>query len=161
MEKPKPNPQGAKPSLQGAESKTKKKHEAYKTAFIARSNYGKSYLAADYLIKQFQNGTLDPKRLIVFSKTFKSDPSQRKFIEVAKKKFPQFEDQNCLENVDPALIEKLYQGCKKIKEDGKKVPHYCIYFDDMVSEKILSGNTPFVATFCLMRHYGISAIILL
>lgn len=60
---------------QQCKPKQKGKHEAYKTAFIARSNYGKSFLAADYLIQQFKDKTLDPKRLIVFSKTFKSDPS--------------------------------------------------------------------------------------
>ena len=71
-----------------SECKPSKKHEAYKTAFIARSNYGKSYLAADYILQQFKDKTLEPKRLIVFSKTFKSDPSQRKFIDAAKKIYP-------------------------------------------------------------------------
>jgi hypothetical protein len=75
--------------------------------------------------------------------------------------YPQFEDKNCIENIDVGLIDKIYQGCKKIKEDGRSPPHYCIYFDDMISEKILSGNTPFVATFSLMRHFNISCYILL
>lgn len=97
----------------------------------------------------------------MFSKTFKSDPSQKKFIDAANKIYPQFEDKNCFEGIDTELIDKIYEGCKKIKEDGRKVPHYCIYFDDMVSEKLLAGKTNFVATFCLMRHFGVSAIILL
>jgi hypothetical protein len=42
------NMERAKPKQ---ECKPKGKHEAYKTAFIARSNYGKSYLAADYIIQ--------------------------------------------------------------------------------------------------------------
>ena len=52
-----------------------KPYKAFKACFIARSDYGKSYLIADYLIKLMADKTVHPKRIILFSKTFKSDDS--------------------------------------------------------------------------------------
>jgi hypothetical protein len=104
------------------EDKKKKadKFEPFKALFLARSNYGKSYLASDYIIDLFKKKHIEPKRMIVFSKTYKSDDSQRRFIEYAKKEYPQFEDKNCYAEIDTEVIDKLYKGCKKIKESGGK-----------------------------------------
>ena len=57
-----------------------------------------------------------------------------------------------------ALIQRLYDGQKKIKENGGKMHHYLLVLDDMISEQILSGKGSFVSLYSLMRHYNISCI---
>lgn len=57
------------------EKKKTKEFRPFKALFIARSDYGKSYLIADFVINLIKKKSVEPKRIISFSKTYKTDDS--------------------------------------------------------------------------------------
>ncbi len=57
-------------------SKTTKKKEwpAMRCLVIAPSNYGKSHMIADFVLKSIEQKRWNPKRILIFSPTHRSDP---------------------------------------------------------------------------------------
>lgn len=56
-------------------SKSKPSFEAFRALFIAPSNYGKSFLISDFMLDHIKKKHFHPKRVIIFSKTYKTDSS--------------------------------------------------------------------------------------
>ena len=56
------------------------------------------------------DGIFHPKRVILVSKTFKTDPSQSEFIDYCSKKYNRFVEENCFEDVDLQLLNALFEG---------------------------------------------------
>ena len=139
----------------------------FKMLAIARSNYGKTVLTNDFIKQLINDKFVKPQRVLIFSKTYKSDPSQVNLVKFLqskiKKKNYQYAEQNCYEYVDTEVIQTLYNTQKLIKEATQKPPHnYIILLDDMISESILTNKrSPLIPIFSLMRHYSISICILL
>lgn len=47
-------------------------------------------MVSDFIIDHIKKRHFHPKRIILFSKTFKTDPSQQKLIEFCKEKYKKF-----------------------------------------------------------------------
>jgi hypothetical protein len=56
-----------------------------------------------------KRGFISPKRLIVFSATWKSDPSVKDLIDYCQSKNKRFKDDHCFEVIDTTLIMKIYE----------------------------------------------------
>ena len=51
-----------------------------------------------------------PRRVVVVSKTWKSDPSQKELIDYCHDKYAGFKTNNCFEDVDVEFLKKLFEG---------------------------------------------------
>ena len=82
-------------------------------------------------MKLMKEGLISPKRLLVFSATWKTDPSVRELIDFCQSKNKRFEDDHCFEVINTDLIKTIYENQKSIKESNpKKLKPWMIYFDD-------------------------------
>lgn len=130
--------------------------EAFRALFIAPSNYGKSHLIANFVLSRLHK-QFHPKRIIIFSKTYKSDPSQLQLINECEKKVPNFMQSNCFEFIDPVMLDNIFQMNKMLKERNKNYKQYLIMIDDQISEATLTDKS-MVSFMALSRHYDISTI---
>ena len=51
-----------------------------------------------------------PRRVVIVSKTWKSDPSQKELIDYCSKAYDGFKKNNCFEDVDVDFLKKLFDG---------------------------------------------------
>lgn len=77
-----------------------------------------------------KNKQLDPKRVVLISKTVLSDPAQIKFAKFASRHYKKFNDNNRMENIDEDFLTKLYENQKRLKDEGKTPKPWCLVFDD-------------------------------
>jgi hypothetical protein len=54
---------------------------AQRILLLGRSGVGKTYNGCKYLLQLIQDGVFSPRRVVVVSKTWKSDPSQKDLID--------------------------------------------------------------------------------
>jgi hypothetical protein len=68
------------------------------------------------------NKQWSPKRVIIISKTYKSDPSIKPLIDLCKEKKKDFEKNNCFSEVKEGIdfLTKLVEVQKNMKEELKK-----------------------------------------
>ena len=52
----------------------------FKLLCIARSNYGKTLLTTSFVMDKVKRKVVNAKRIMIFSKTFKSDTAQQDMI---------------------------------------------------------------------------------
>ena len=95
--------------------------------------------------------------MLIFSKTWRSDPSQLLLIDKCQKRHKKFFEQNCHEDIDIPLLTKLFDVQKQIKEGGGEMANWLIIFDDQISDSSLKDKR-LVDLYCLGRHFGISSI---
>lgn len=50
------------------------------------------------------------RRVVIISKTWKSDPSQKELIDFCQKDYAGFKKNNCMEDVDIEFLKKLFEG---------------------------------------------------
>jgi len=79
---------------------------------IAPSNYGKSHMIAEYVSSLVRDKWIHPSRILLFSRTWKSDPSQSRLISLCSKKYDQFTTDNCHEFINYELLNTLFQTQK-------------------------------------------------
>lgn len=76
-------------------------------------------------------GIFSPRRVIVVSKTWKSDDSQKDLIAYCQKAYDGFKKNNCFEDIDIEFLHKLFNGQKMIKDHRPQDLHnWMIFFDD-------------------------------
>lgn len=135
-------------------------YEAVKLLVIARSMYGKTVLVAKWVKQMIIAKNVSPKRVLLYSKTYRTDPSMYELIMYCKSKYPGFEENNCHEKIDMDFMTQLFEGQKKLKEQGRSIKHWLLVFDDQISENILTDKKGgLVEYIALMRHYGLSIVI--
>lgn len=76
----------------------------FKTLCVAQSNYGKTYQCTRLIKELIMTKKLSPKRLLLFSKTYKHDPAQQEIVDMCKKKYKGFEQNNCFSDVNLDLL---------------------------------------------------------
>jgi len=100
-----------------------------------------------------------PRRVVIVSKTWKSDPSQKELIDYCSKAYDGFKKNNCFEDVDVDFLKKLFDGQKMIKDTRPKELHnWLIFFDDQISSNLIKrqDKDPTLKNlFCVGRHYNI------
>lgn len=77
---------------------------AVRMLVVAMSGAGKSYYVSDYVVQQMRRGLWSPKRTLIFSKTFRHDPSQRKLIAYCTERWKHFEQRHCFEDADVVML---------------------------------------------------------
>ncbi len=82
---------------------------------LAPSQYGKSYQVSKWVISEIKKGDRgwSYERVVIFSPTARSDPSQLMIAKEAKKKNPKWLETNVFEAIDEEFIEYLYESQKK------------------------------------------------
>jgi hypothetical protein len=90
--------------------KDKKDITAQRILLLGRSGVGKTYNGCKYLLQLIRDGVFSPRRVVVVSKTWKSDPSQKELIEFCQKSYEGFKMNNCFEEVDIEFLKKLFEG---------------------------------------------------
>jgi hypothetical protein len=110
--------------------KQKASFTPFRLALIARSNVGKTYCGSRYVLSLVKAGIFKPSRVVIMSKTYKSDSSIKELLDYCESKYENFKEKNCFEEINTNLINAIYQGNKRLKEAGKKVPHWLIWLDD-------------------------------
>lgn len=71
---------------------------------------GKTFNGCKYLLKLIMDGIFSPRRVVVVSKTWRSDPSQEELIKYCQKAYDGFKTNNCFEEVDIDFLKKLFEG---------------------------------------------------
>jgi vacuolar-type H+-ATPase catalytic subunit A/Vma1 len=77
-------------------------HPPIRGLILANSGQGKTYWLSDY-VRSLLGKQWSPKRVIIISKTFKSDSSIAPLIEVCRMKKKNFLEQNCFDDVDAGV----------------------------------------------------------
>ena len=132
---------------------------------LAPSQYGKSYSIAKWVIQQIEQKTKGWTwdRVIIFSPTARSDPSQMMMTTEAEKENKKWSETNILEYIDEDLIQTLYENQKRIKEEGKGkfFPYpYLLIFDDVLCDEALSHKRSYISKIATTgRHFCISSIV--
>jgi hypothetical protein len=104
---------------------------AQRILLLGRSGVGKTYNGCKYLLNLIKEGVFSPRRVVVISKTWKSDPSQEELIKHCQKAYSGFMTNNCMEDVDVEFLKKLFEGQKLIKETRPQELHnWMLFFDD-------------------------------
>ena len=100
------------------------------------------------------------ERVLVFSPTARSDPSQLMIAKEAKKKNPDWLKTNVFECIDETVIELIYETNKSIKESGKHPHPYLLIFDDVLCDEALSVNRSYMNKIATTgRHFSISSVL--
>ena len=98
---------------------------------LGRSGVGKTYNGLKWTLELVKQGIFKPKRVLLISKTWKSDPSQQEFINYCQSKYKSSLDNNCYEDVDTKLLARLFDAQKLIKEVApNRLSKWLIIFDD-------------------------------
>lgn len=137
----------------------KSNFNAFRMLLLGRSGVGKTYNGLKWALDYVKKGLFKPKRVLIVSKTWRSDPSQEEFISYCQKKYDKFKDMNCFEELDLDLIAKLFDTQKFIKDtQPSKMKNWLVIFDDQISSNLIKKSTdPTLKNiFCVGRHYGIS-----
>jgi len=80
-----------------------------KMVVYARSGYGKTYMIFKKLKEWISSGIIDPSRLVLFSKTFKSDKEQQGLIKYIKSLgYKDFEKKNCADEIKMDFIDMVF-----------------------------------------------------
>ena len=136
--------------------------ESVRLLALAPSQYGKSYMISEWVAQQVAAGDRGwtYERIIVFSPTARSDPSQHKLAALAKKKKANWSEANVFEFIDEAVIEAVYENNKKIKESGHHPFPYLLIFDDVLCDDALGNKRSFMTKIATSgRHFSISSIL--
>ena len=108
-----------------------KNFQAFRLLLLGRSGVGKTYNGLKWSLKLIQEGVFAPKRVILISKTWKSDPSQSDLVKFCKSKYKGWAEYNAFEDVDTELLTTLFETQKMIKDaDEKKLNNWLVIFDD-------------------------------
>ena len=96
----------------------KKGHDfpAFRLLLLGRSGVGKTYNGLRWALDLVKQGVFKAKRVVLISKTWKSDPSQEEFVKYCQSQYKGFREHNCLEDVDTKLLTKMFDTQKLIKE---------------------------------------------
>jgi hypothetical protein len=97
--------------------------------------------------------------VVLISKTWKSDPSQKELIDYCQKEYAGFKKNNCMEDVDIDFLKKLFEGQKTIKENRPQDLHnWMLFFDDQISSNLIKRqdkDPTLKNVFCVGRHFNI------
>lgn len=88
----------------------KKGYVAQRILLLGRSGVGKTYSGCKYLLELIKQGVFSPRRVVVVSKTWKSDDSQKDLIKHCQKAYDGFTTNNCFEDIDVEFLKKLFDG---------------------------------------------------
>ena len=83
---------------------------------LGRSGVGKTYNGLKWAIDLVKQGIFSPERVLLVSKTWKSDPSQEEFVKYCTSKYKGWKTSNAFEDVDTEILGKIFEGQKQIKE---------------------------------------------
>lgn len=111
-----------------------------------------------------KSGWVDVDRVVLISRTYKSDPSQAEFVKYCSKKYPEWTQSNAYEELDDALelLMGIFTTQKQLKEEHKPMKNWLILYDDQIgSPALLEKNQTMLSLFTVGRHYMISQIVLL
>jgi hypothetical protein len=75
----------------------------FRMGVFARSGGGKSYMTFRYAMDLVKQGFVDVDRVVLISRTWKSDPSQSDFVAYCKKKYPDWVQSNAYEELKDAM----------------------------------------------------------
>jgi hypothetical protein len=76
--------------------------------------------------------------VVIVSKTWKSDDSQKDLIAHCQKAYDGFRKNNCFEDVDLEFLRALFDGQKRIKDNHPADLHnWCLFFDDQISNSLI------------------------
>ncbi len=63
---------------------------AFRLLLLGRSGVGKTYNGLAWALELIKKGTFKAKRVLLISKTWKSDPSQEQFVKYCQSKYSGF-----------------------------------------------------------------------
>lgn len=116
----------------------KKGFTAQRILLLGRSGVGKTYAGCRYLLDLIKAGIFSPRRVVIVSKTWKSDDSQKDLIKYCQKAYDGFTKNNCFEDIDVEFLRKLFDGQKMIKDTRPQDLHnWMIFFDDQISSALI------------------------
>lgn len=75
----------------------------FRMGVFARSGGGKSYMTFGYALELVKSQFVDVDRVVLISRTWKSDPSQSEFVKYCKKKYPEWVVSNAFEELNDAI----------------------------------------------------------
>lgn len=136
--------------------------ESVRCLALAPSQYGKSYSISKWVISEVEKGDKGwtYERVILFSPTARSDPSQLQIYDKAKKTNKDWLKTNVFEHIDEDLIDLIYETNKKIKEGDKNPWPYLLIFDDVLCDEALSQKRSSMSKIATTgRHFSISSIV--
>lgn len=70
---------------------------------FARSGAGKSYMTFKWITQLLKSGFADPSRVVLISRTYKSDSSQKELVDYCVSKYQAWEQGNAIEELDDAV----------------------------------------------------------
>lgn len=109
----------------------KKSFQAFRLLLLGRSGVGKTYNGMAYCLSLIKKKIFNPKRVLIISATWKSDPSQQELISYCDEKYKKFREMNCFETIDLELLDRLFEIQKAIKENApEKLKNWLVIFDD-------------------------------
>lgn len=124
---------------------------------IAPSDYGKTVATSKFILNLVKTKIIEPKHILIFSTTFKSDPAQRDLVKELSKNFSKFKDKNCFEEINEKLIKDVFTHNKILKDSDKEYPQWLFVFDDQITADIIKKKSGIINVIATRgRHYGIS-----
>lgn len=87
----------------------KKSFQAFRLLLLGRSGVGKTYNGMAFCLRLIKQKIFSPKRVLVISATWKSDPSQEELIKYCSEKYRAFRENNCFETIELGLLDKLFE----------------------------------------------------
>jgi hypothetical protein len=90
-------------SFDTQERMDKKDIKPFRMGVFARSGGGKSMMTFAYALDLLKGGFVDTNRVVLISRTWKSDPSQSEFVTYCKKKVEHWIDNNAFEELKDAI----------------------------------------------------------
>jgi 2-hydroxy-3-keto-5-methylthiopentenyl-1-phosphate phosphatase len=76
---------------------------------LGRSGTGKTYNGMKYVLGLVEKKIFSPKRVLIISATWKSDPSQQELITYCQEKYKKFKEYNCFEEIDLELLDRIFE----------------------------------------------------
>ena len=77
---------------------------AKRILLLGRSGVGKTYNGLRYVLDLIKKDIFKPSRVILVSKTWKSDSSQEELVKYCQAHYPKFKESNCFEDIDIELL---------------------------------------------------------
>jgi hypothetical protein len=75
---------------------------------LGRSGVGKSYSGLVYCLTLLKKKWFSPERVLLISKTWKSDPSQKPLVDYCTKNHKDWDKTNAFEDIDTELLRTLF-----------------------------------------------------
>jgi hypothetical protein len=84
------------------------KFTAFRLLLLGRSGVGKTMNGLKWALDLVEKGVFEPQRVLLISKTWKSDPSQEAFVKYCAKHYKGWKENNAFEDVDVDILAQIF-----------------------------------------------------